>query len=53
MTFSDLPLHADLAATVADLGYEQPTPIQEGLIPVLLSGRDAIGQAIEARPSRP
>ncbi|PAP74468.1 hypothetical protein B1759_18805 [Rubrivirga sp. SAORIC476] len=45
MTFSDLPLHADLAATVADLGYEQPTPIQEGLIPVLLSGRDAIGQA--------
>ena len=45
MTFSDLPLRPELAQTVADLGYDAPTPIQAGLIPVLLDGRDAIGQA--------
>ena len=45
MTFSDLDLRPELAQTVADLGYAEPTPIQAGLVPVLLSGRDAIGQA--------
>ena len=45
MTFSDLDLHPELVQTVADLGYEAPSPIQEALIPVLLAGRDAIGQA--------
>jgi ATP-dependent RNA helicase DeaD len=28
-----------------EMGYEQPTEIQERVIPVLLSGRDVIGQA--------
>ena len=45
MTFSDLFLRPELAQTVADLGYEAPSPIQAELIPVLLDGRDAIGQA--------
>ena len=45
MTFSDLDLRPELAQTVAELGYEAPSPIQEALIPVLLTGRDAIGQA--------
>ncbi|WP_412060179.1 DEAD/DEAH box helicase [Rubrivirga sp. IMCC45206] len=45
MTFSDLHLRPELASTVADLGYTEPSPIQTGLIPVLLDGRDAIGQA--------
>lgn len=45
MTFSDLDLRPELAQTVADLGYDAPSPIQEALIPVLLDGRDAIGQA--------
>ena len=45
MTFSELHLVPELEATVAELGYETPSPIQEGLIPVLLDGRDAIGQA--------
>ena len=45
MTFSDLDLRPELAETVAALGYEAPSPIQAELIPVLLSGRDAIGQA--------
>ncbi len=45
MTFSDLDLRPELVSTVAKLGYESPSPIQEALIPVLLAGRDAIGQA--------
>ena len=45
MTFSDLFLRPELQATVAELGYTEPSPIQAGLIPVLLGGRDAIGQA--------
>ena len=45
MTFSDLFLRPELQATVAELGYTEPSPIQAGLIPVLLDGRDAIGQA--------
>ncbi|WP_412067081.1 DEAD/DEAH box helicase [Rubrivirga sp. IMCC43871] len=45
MTFSDLHLRPELATTVSDLGYTEPSPIQAGLIPVLLDGRDAIGQA--------
>ncbi|GAB5535991.1 MAG: DEAD/DEAH box helicase [Rubricoccaceae bacterium] len=45
MTFSDLHLRPELVQTVADLGYEAPSPIQTELIPILLDGRDAIGQA--------
>jgi len=44
-SFSQLGLHPTLIQTVADLGYESPTPIQQSLIPVMLSGRDVIGQA--------
>jgi len=45
MSFSDLSLRPELAQTVADLGYETPSAIQAALIPILLDGRDAIGQA--------
>ena len=45
VTFSDLHLVPELQTTVAELGYTEPSPIQAGLIPVLLDGRDAIGQA--------
>jgi len=34
-----------LAATLTELGYEEPTPIQREAIPVLLAGRDLLGQA--------
>jgi ATP-dependent RNA helicase RhlE len=34
-----------LAAAVAELGYEKPTPIQEQAIPVVLSGRDLMAGA--------
>ncbi|MDX1520236.1 MAG: DEAD/DEAH box helicase, partial [Anaerolineae bacterium] len=43
--FSELSLHPELVQTLADLGYESPTPIQAALIPVMLTGQDVIGQA--------
>ncbi|MEO8430502.1 MAG: DEAD/DEAH box helicase [Acidobacteriota bacterium] len=44
-TFRSLGLSDDLVAAVAALGYEEPTPIQREAIPVLLAGRDVLGQA--------
>jgi ATP-dependent RNA helicase DeaD len=43
--FAHLGLKPELTATLSDLGYETPTPIQERTIPPLLEGRDLIGQA--------
>ena len=45
VTFADLGLSDGLIKTLTTLGYEAPTPIQQRTIPVLLSGRDLIGQA--------
>jgi ATP-dependent RNA helicase DeaD len=44
-TFRDLGLDEQLLRTLEELGYEEPTPIQERAIPELLSGHDVIGQA--------
>jgi ATP-dependent RNA helicase DeaD len=44
-TFADLGLAEDILAALRDVGYESPSPIQEQAIPVLLEGRDVIGQA--------
>ena len=43
--FTSLGLSKTLVAAVTALGYEEPTPIQREAIPVLLSGRDMLGQA--------
>lgn len=43
--FEDLNLVPDLLKTVNQMGYEQPSPIQEAAIPVLITGKDVIGQA--------
>jgi ATP-independent RNA helicase DbpA len=43
--FDSLALSPALLAVVAELGYEQLTPIQAQSIPVLLAGRDLIGQS--------
>lgn len=43
--FDDLGLHPHLVQAVADAGYTQPTPIQTAMIPLMLTGRDVIGQA--------
>src|SRR6476661_5789064 len=45
-TFDELGLQQKLLKAVAELGFTQPTPIQEKAIPVLLSGtKDLIGLA--------
>ena len=43
--FAELGLDARIITTLAALGYEEPTPIQREAIPVLLGGRDVLGQA--------
>ena len=43
--FSTLGLKPVLLAALAQLGYEEPTPIQREAIPLLLEGRDLFGQA--------
>lgn len=43
--FSELGLEPQLVEAVGAAGYESPTPIQARAIPLLLSGRDLIGQA--------
>ncbi|MEN8257960.1 MAG: DEAD/DEAH box helicase [Thermodesulfobacteriota bacterium] len=44
-TFNALPLKKSLLKAVNDAGYETPTPIQAETIPLLLEGRDVLGQA--------
>ena len=45
-TFEELGLQEKILKAVGELGYTQPTPIQEKAIPVLLSGtKDLIGLA--------
>jgi ATP-dependent RNA helicase DeaD len=43
--FTDLGLEPDILAALDALGYEEPTPIQVEAIPMLLQGRDVLGQA--------
>lgn len=43
--FSSLPLTPALLEVVGELGYETPTPIQTQAIPVLVAGKDLIGQS--------
>lgn len=46
MTFSDLPLKESLLKAISEMGYENPTPIQEKVIPLILQDdRDLIGLA--------
>jgi ATP-dependent RNA helicase DeaD len=44
-SFADLGLSDAVLHALADVGYESPSPIQAQTIPVLLSGRDMLGQA--------
>ena len=43
--FRDLGLADALLQTLAEVGYETPTPIQAATIPRLLEGHDVLGQA--------
>lgn len=43
--FEALGLDPRLVQSIAELGYEEPTPIQREAIPPLIAGHDLIGQA--------
>ena len=43
--FTSLNLRPELMQAIAELGYTEPTPIQAGMIPLMLTGVDVIGQA--------
>lgn len=43
--FKDLGLKEELLRALDDLGFKEAFPIQEAVIPVLLTGRDVVGQA--------
>jgi ATP-dependent RNA helicase DeaD len=44
-SFSDLALSEPVLRALADVGYESPSPIQAQTIPLILAGRDLLGQA--------
>ena len=44
--FSDLGLSPELLKAVEKLGYEQAAPIQAAAIPVLMTGKDIVGQSM-------
>jgi superfamily II DNA/RNA helicase len=43
--FSKLGLNDAIAFAVAEMGYQDPTPIQAQAVPVVLAGKDVIGSA--------
>lgn len=45
MKYTDADIDARILRAVEEMGFETMTPIQEQAIPVLLEGRDVIGQA--------
>jgi len=44
-TFKQLNLNSNLIKALDEVGYETPTPIQSQTIPLLLEGKDVLGQA--------
>ena len=45
VSFADLGLSEKVLKAVEDVGYSEPTPIQEGAIPHALAGKDVLGIA--------
>jgi len=43
--FDSLSLRPELVQAITELGFTTPTPIQSGMIPLMLTGTDVIGQA--------
>jgi ATP-dependent RNA helicase DeaD len=44
-SFSDLNIPAPILKALKEVGYETPSPIQAATIPLLMEGRDVLGQA--------
>ena len=45
LNFNEIGLSRPVLQSISNMGFEEPTPIQEQTIPEALSGRDLIGQA--------
>ena len=45
ISFDDLNLNASLMKAIKDVGYESPSPIQAKTIPLVMAGKDLVGQA--------
>jgi ATP-dependent RNA helicase RhlE len=45
MSFESFHLHDSIMSGLKDLGYNEPTPIQEQAVPYILEGKDLIGLA--------
>jgi ATP-dependent RNA helicase DeaD len=45
LKFNELQLSRTLQKAIADIGFEETTPIQSEIIPLMLEGKDVIGQA--------
>lgn len=45
LKFEDLMLSKEMQKAITDMGFEEATPIQSEAIPLLLDGKDIIGQA--------
>ncbi len=45
ISFAEFNLKSEILKAVNELGYEAPSPIQQKTIPLLLEGKDIIGQA--------
>ena len=45
VSFADMNLTAPLMKALKDVGYESPSPIQAETIPLVMAGKDLVGQA--------
>lgn len=45
MTFEEMCLDTRIMSAIAEMGFEQPSPIQAQSIPIAVEGKDMIGQA--------
>ena len=43
--FEDLDINQNIKKAIAEMGFEEPSPIQAKSIPIILEGKDVIGQA--------
>jgi ATP-dependent RNA helicase DeaD len=43
--FDQLSLSPEMLKTISEMGFQKPTPIQAGAIPLLLGGKDIVGQS--------
>lgn len=43
--FGDIPVIGPVAQALREMGYEAPTPIQTQVIPLMVTGKDVVGQA--------